>query len=110
MFIDLLDIDINRRDPIPRVLREEPVTYPQGYECVAENALLDVDEAIKSELDELVGKGSSDKDYAWWRYSPRHRNWDSEEALLALTEPDVTDYWKHHLIQIAAIVTSTVAG
>ncbi|HXB71766.1 MAG TPA: hypothetical protein VNY05_26250 [Candidatus Acidoferrales bacterium] len=84
------------------------VTKLEGYECVAGNALLDVDEALKSELDELVGRGSSDKDNAWWRYSPRHRNWDSEEALLALAAPDATDYWKHHLIQIAEIVARLV--
>ena len=86
------------------------VTKLEGYECVAGNALLDVDEALKSKLDELVGKGTSNTGSAWWMYSPRLRNWDSEEALLALAEPDATDYWKRHLIQIAGIVTSTFTG
>jgi len=75
-----------------------------------DNALIDFDEALKSELDEQVGKGNSSKNAAWWMYSPRHRHWDSEEALLALAAADATAYWKQHLIQIARIVTSCVPG
>jgi hypothetical protein len=72
-----------------------------------ENTLNDFDEVLKSELDEQVGKGNSSKNSAWYMFSARHRNWDSEEALLALTEPGAIDYWKRHLIQIAGIVTSS---
>ena len=75
-----------------------------------ENALIDFDEALKTELDEQVGKGNSSKNSAWWMFSARLRNWDSEEALLALTAPGETAYWKRHLLQIAEIVTSCIPG
>jgi hypothetical protein len=68
------------------------------------NALCDGE--LKTILDEQIGRGNTSPGCAWWSYTSRYRDWDSEEALLAISAAERAEYWKAHLVQICHIVGS----
>jgi len=68
-----------------------------------------IDEALKSELDEKVGTGRASKDFAWWMYPRKYRDWSAKNALLEFyNKQSAAGYWKKTIIQIAEVVDHVV--